>query len=79
MTNCKNCGAPLHGGKCEYCGTEYEAPRRRAPKYINPTAERYLLHRYLEFDRGSDFELTDKYKERVAESFLRAGRVVVFE
>lgn len=24
MTNCKNCGAPLHGGKCDYCGTEYE-------------------------------------------------------
>ncbi len=23
MTNCKNCGAPLHGSKCEYCGTEY--------------------------------------------------------
>ena len=24
MTNCKNCGAVLTGGKCEYCGTEYE-------------------------------------------------------
>lgn len=22
-TNCPNCGAPLHGGKCEYCGTEF--------------------------------------------------------
>lgn len=22
-TNCKNCGAPLSGGKCEYCGTVY--------------------------------------------------------
>lgn len=21
--NCKNCGAPLHGIKCDYCGTEY--------------------------------------------------------
>lgn len=21
MTNCPNCGAPLNGGKCEYCGT----------------------------------------------------------
>lgn len=20
---CKSCGAPLHGGKCNYCGTEY--------------------------------------------------------
>jgi predicted RNA-binding protein with PUA domain len=24
MTNCKNCGAPLTNGKCDYCGTEYE-------------------------------------------------------
>lgn len=23
MTNCINCGAILHGDKCEYCGTEY--------------------------------------------------------
>lgn len=23
ITNCKNCGAPLHGSICEYCGTEY--------------------------------------------------------
>ena len=22
-TNCKNCGAVLHGNICEYCGTEY--------------------------------------------------------
>ena len=23
ITNCKNCGAVLHGSVCEYCGTEY--------------------------------------------------------
>lgn len=23
ITNCKNCGAPLKGSKCEYCGTIY--------------------------------------------------------
>ena len=22
-TNCKNCGAPLHSHRCEYCGSEY--------------------------------------------------------
>ena len=22
-TNCKNCGAPLHGHICEFCDTEY--------------------------------------------------------
>lgn len=24
-SNCVNCGAPLHGCKCEYCGTEYDS------------------------------------------------------
>ena len=23
ITNCINCGAALHGTKCDYCGTEY--------------------------------------------------------
>lgn len=23
MNNCINCGAPINGNKCEYCGTEY--------------------------------------------------------
>lgn len=23
ITNCKNCGAIIKNGKCEYCGTEY--------------------------------------------------------
>lgn len=21
--NCKHCGAPLHGSKCDYCGSDY--------------------------------------------------------
>lgn len=25
---CKNCGAPLRGNKCEYCGTEYECVKK---------------------------------------------------
>lgn len=24
LTNCKNCGAPLHGNRCEFCDTEYD-------------------------------------------------------
>lgn len=23
ITNCRNCGAPMKGYKCEYCGTRY--------------------------------------------------------
>lgn len=28
---CKCCGAPLHGYKCDYCGTEYEKPKDYIP------------------------------------------------
>lgn len=24
MTNCPNCGAPLKGNRCEYCGTRFD-------------------------------------------------------
>lgn len=24
MTNCPNCGAPVQGAVCEYCGTHFE-------------------------------------------------------
>lgn len=24
FTNCKNCGAPLHSNRCEFCDTEYD-------------------------------------------------------
>ena len=27
---CKNCGAPLRGNKCDYCGTEYEEVKHYA-------------------------------------------------
>ena len=27
-TNCPNCAAPLKDGRCEYCGTQVEPPRR---------------------------------------------------
>ena len=27
MTNCPNCGAPIHGSSCEYCGTEFDTIR----------------------------------------------------
>lgn len=29
MTNCKNCGAPLVGERCEYCGTRYDVPETK--------------------------------------------------
>ena len=35
MTICKNCGAPLHGGKCEYCGTAISKPAFSEIQYVN--------------------------------------------
>lgn len=32
MTNCVNCGAILHGDKCEYCGTEYNDLKKECDK-----------------------------------------------
>ena len=43
VTNCKNCGAPLKSGKCEYCNTEHgDSPR--------PTV--YFTDEWAEHDAG---------------------------
>lgn len=48
MTNCPNCAAPLKGGKCEYCGTQVEPPRRalvgeNCGSFIEITADRIQM------------------------------------
>lgn len=30
LTNCVNCGAPLHGSTCSYCGTKYAGDKVQA-------------------------------------------------
>ena len=35
-TNCKNCGAALHGSRCEYGGTEYGSPPVLIMKNVDP-------------------------------------------
>lgn len=35
-TNCRNCGAPIKGNRCEYCGTEYPD---QVESYIHITAD----------------------------------------
>lgn len=30
LTNCINCGAPLCGSKCNYCGAEYDGDKIKA-------------------------------------------------
>lgn len=31
MGNCPNCGAPITGPECEYCGTKHRGYRREVP------------------------------------------------
>lgn len=33
MTNCPNCGAPIRGPECEYCGTVFQTKPIATPLY----------------------------------------------
>lgn len=44
LTNCKNCGAPLHGSVCEYCGTVY----RENQIYMNVNVDAVDVKRLIE-------------------------------
>ena len=35
MTNCPNCGAPIKGSICEYCGTRFDLDQKTAIPQIN--------------------------------------------
>ncbi len=41
-TNCPNCGAPLSGSKCEYCGTVFEMEPMRI-EVVRPGMKRISL------------------------------------
>lgn len=47
MENCKNCGAPLHSYKCEYCGTEYPELLTLIRLPLDNELEEYRLKRLL--------------------------------
>lgn len=60
MTNCKNCGAPLHGHKCDYCGTEY--PEYAAINIVHTTGvPRTLTCRFEIDDRMLGYEGIEHY------------------
>lgn len=44
LTNCKNCGAPLKGSVCEYCGTVY----RENQIYMNVNVDAVDVKRLIE-------------------------------
>lgn len=39
MTNCPNCGAPIRGVECEYCGTSFRGLRAAVPSIIDDICE----------------------------------------
>lgn len=39
MTNCPNCGAPLVGGRCEYCGTLSPEAEERIQEFMRVVDE----------------------------------------
>ena len=76
MTNCKNCGAPLHGGKCEYCGTECETAPLRGGVFLK---DREALARHVrdewvygEVEYPPKIELTTAFRDDAAAHFLLA-------
>lgn len=57
MTNCPNCAAPLKGGKCEYCGTQVDPPRRvivpeNCGSFLEITADRIQIGAIVGKDAG---------------------------
>ena len=55
IKNCRNCGAPTDGIKCEYCGTIYEKRtrlelRRRGKPVPKEEMEEALCDPFTEFD-----------------------------
>lgn len=49
MNNCENCGAPLHGNICEYCGSEVK------PDYF--TCQSVLNEKFLMKEASPRYEL----------------------
>ena len=76
MMNCKNCGAPLRGGKCEYCGTEYEAAPRRGGVFLKDreALARHLRDEWLygKMEDPPQLEFASKYQRIQTEKLLLA-------
>lgn len=52
LTNCINCGAPLHGLVCAYCGTDYG--EKGTPLRIDVNGERFRGNMNL---MGTDYDV----------------------
>ena len=43
IINCPNCGAPINGPRCEYCGTIFSS-QEKLKQMTLPSELEYLLH-----------------------------------
>lgn len=74
--NCDNCGAPLHGHRCEYCGTEYEfddvIKLRYETSYIDfdTFGVRVEVPREMTFIEGAEYEVKSEISKKIANRIL---------
>lgn len=57
MTNCPNCGAPLVGGRCEYCGT------------LSPDAEKKIQELRRQIYEISQYKITSDAISKITPLF----------
>lgn len=69
LTNCKNCGAPIHYGVCEYCGTDYREPNHiyfnfTPPKPYKRTnwAETQIVPDWAQSNSTNPYMINDKVR-----------------
>ena len=67
LLNCPNCGAPITGPRCEYCGTAFEEVKRQVGFYM---LQDYLLQKYrmecqkarLEYIQAAQINALSRFK-----------------
>lgn len=85
--NCVNCGAPLHGDKCEYCGTEYDfddiihvktsyIPLEDVVSIVKVSGERLLQQDAERFVAGY---IKPAMAKKIGEELLNHGELVEYE
>lgn len=67
LLNCPNCGAPITGPRCEYCGTTFEESKCQVGFYM---LQDYLLQKYrmecqkvrLEYMQAAQINALSRFK-----------------
>lgn len=77
-TNCRNCGAPIHGSVCEYCGTEYGEAQQMVLKVNTAKLKAETMRRIKELEIGGmvflDSSIESAYMPTIIEVHQRAER-----